>query len=182
MATVREAMDMERRLVGDRHPEVASGMSILGQWLSESGEYIEAESLLRGALDIQLEVLKPDHPRLATTRVYLAEVLLATSQINEALEHAQLGEASLSTSLGPDHWRTTVAKQTHGAALLAMGQHSDAEKLLLESYEKIREDPAVSPDSITKGLQRIVALYEDWGKVASAHTYKAILNRTVKSG
>jgi tetratricopeptide (TPR) repeat protein len=181
-ATVREAMDMERRLLGEHHPEVASGMSILGQWLSESGEYIEAESLLRNALDIQQEVLEPDHPRLATTRIYLAEVLLATNQVNEALEHAKLGEASLSKSLGPDHWRTTVAKQTLGAILLALGEHADAEKFLLESYEKIREDPAVNSDSIRKGLQRLVALYDDWGKTASARTYEAILNRASKGG
>ena len=177
LATARDALEIQRRLLDERHPEIAGSMAILGRWLSESGDREAAEPLLRGALAIQLEVLDPDHPRLATTRIDLAELLIATDRIDEALEQSQLAETSLTASLGPDHWRTATARQAHGAALLALGKHTEAETLLMESYQKLKGESGVSPGSVRRNLERLVDLYLSWGKSASAQKYQAILTR-----
>jgi tetratricopeptide (TPR) repeat protein len=178
----RASLDLLRRELGQRHPDVAGSLAIQGRWLTEVGNYPEAETALRLALDIQVEVLEPDHPRLATTRIDLAELLIATGNFDEALEQARHGEASLVSSLGPGHWRTASARQTHGGALLAAGEHAEAEKLLVESYKQLSEEPGVHPDSIRKNLQRLVTLYQDWGRDASAQKYQLTLTREFGPG
>ncbi len=177
LAASREALAMQRSRLGERHPDVAGSLAIQGRWLTETGEYPEAEALLRAALDIQLETMEPDHPQLAITRIDLAELLIKTGNLDEALEQAELGEAALTRSVGPDHWRTAVARQIHGAVLLTMGDLAGAEPLLTSSYEQLKQAPTAHAANVRKGLQRLVALYQSWGKPASAQNYQAILTR-----
>ncbi|MFB3908569.1 MAG: tetratricopeptide repeat protein [Candidatus Eisenbacteria bacterium] len=49
------ALEMERRLWGDRHPRTAEAMSLLAVMYSESSRFAEAEPLMRRALEIQTE-------------------------------------------------------------------------------------------------------------------------------
>jgi len=177
IATCRSALDMQRRLLGERHPEVGSSKAVLGRWLTEVGELAEAEAMLRSGLDIQLETLDPEHPRIAVNRIDLAELLIISGRLDEALEQAQLGEESLETSLGRDHWRSALARQVLGAAMHAKGSYADAEKLLVESYQRLNDDDSVAPQDLTKALHRLISLYQDWGKQATADKYRAILKR-----
>jgi tetratricopeptide (TPR) repeat protein len=173
----REALEMQQRLLGERHPDVARSLALQGRWLTEAGDFAGAEESLRRALDIQLELMEPGHPVLAVTRVDLAELLLQTGKLDEALQQVELGEAALSEALGPQHWRTANARRVHGSVLLALGDHVGAEKLLVASYEQLSKDTTVNPDQLEKALQEVIKLYTDWGKVALAENYQTIMSR-----
>ena len=177
LAKSREALAMQRRLLGDRHPDVASSLAIQGRWLTEAGSYSEAEAALRSALEIQLETMEAGHPQIAITRMDLAQLLLETGHLAEALEQAELAETALKKALGPDHWRTAAAMQTHGAVCLARGDLQQAEKLLLASYEKLEGNPNAQEGTVRRGMQLFVTLYRGLGKTAKAKSYQAMLER-----
>src|SRR6185437_16004372 len=68
----------------------------------------------------------------------------------------------------PDDWTTFDAKSMLGEALLDQKKYADAEPLLLSGYEGLKQHEAKIPSQEkvhrTKALERLVQLYEAWGK------------------
>jgi hypothetical protein len=68
----------------------------------------------------------------------------------------------------PDDWTTFDTKSLLGEALLEQKKLADAEPLLVSGYEgmKQRADTIPSQDKphVTKALDRLISLYESWGK------------------
>ena len=68
----------------------------------------------------------------------------------------------------PDDWTTFDTESMLGEALLDQKKFADAEPLLLSGYEgmKQREDtiPSQEKPRLTRALERLVKLYEAWGK------------------
>ena len=76
----------------------------------------------------------------------------------------------------PDDWTTFETKSILGEALLDQNKFAEAEPLLLSGYEgmKQREDTIPSQDKprLTKALERLVKLYEAWGKTDKAMKWR----------
>ena len=72
----------------------------------------------------------------------------------------------------PDDWTTFNIRSQLGGALLGQGKYGDAEPLLMEGYTGMKERQAkIPPDGrirLTESLQRLVQLYDSWGKPAEA--------------
>ncbi len=72
----------------------------------------------------------------------------------------------------PDDWTTFDTESTLGEAVLDQNRFADAEPLLLSGYQglKQREQTIPSQDKLrlTAALERLVKLYERWGKVDTA--------------
>jgi tetratricopeptide (TPR) repeat protein len=168
---------MQRRILGQTHPNVAASLAVLGRWQNEAGNQEQAEAMLREALSLQLDLLEADHPDTAITRLDLAEVLLVSGNYTEALDQARLSEAALTKTLSDEHWITAVARQVHGAALHASGDFPAAEELIQSSYQQLADDPGAKPAYVDKALERLIALYRDWGKTDMAKTYQDIQAR-----
>ena len=76
----------------------------------------------------------------------------------------------------PDDWTTFDTESILGEALLDQKKFADAEPLLLSGYEgmKQREDTIPSQDKphLTQALERLVRLYEAWGKPDKAAKWR----------
>jgi hypothetical protein len=69
----------------------------------------------------------------------------------------------------PDgHWRTAVAANTEGAALAGLRRFAEAEGLLVESYTVLSNDASAIPMFVNQASERLVSLYEAWGKPEKA--------------
>ncbi|WP_299616752.1 tetratricopeptide repeat protein, partial [uncultured Tateyamaria sp.] len=79
-----EALEMRRRVLGDRHYDVASSLNNLAALLQNTGRFEDAEPLFREALEIGREVLDDRHPNVATQLNNLAILLQATGRFEEA--------------------------------------------------------------------------------------------------
>ena len=70
--------------------------------------------------------------------------------------------------MNPDDWRTFNSKSMLGASLLGQKKYADAEPLLVAGYEGMREREAriavPNRTRLTGALERIVQLYDAWGK------------------
>lgn len=89
---------------------------------------------------------------------------------------------TLRENIQPDAWTTFETKSLLGEALLEQKKYAEAEPLLLSGYQgmKKHEDkiPAREKVRLTKALQRLVRLYEAWGKPEEAARWRKELETT----
>jgi tetratricopeptide (TPR) repeat protein len=84
--------------------------------------------------------------------------------------------------LQPDDWNTFDAKSMLGEALLDQKKYSEAEPLLLSGYKGLKKHeakiPSQSRDRLTRALERLVRLYEGWGKKEKVDQWRKELEET----
>jgi len=104
-------------------------------------------------------LLDADHPDVAITRTGLAVMLVKTDRGEEALEPARLAIEPLDAAYGSDHWRSLWARATLGAALVSIDSYDEAETLLTESYEGLRQSPGARRFHIETVRGQLADLY-----------------------
>jgi hypothetical protein len=91
----------------------------------------------------------------------------------------------------PIAWESAAWTESHtrsmlGAALLGQGQYAGAEPLLIQGYEGMREaardlahqhHSVSTVEPLTEALERLVHLYDAWGKPAEAARWRKELER-----
>lgn len=168
VALGQDVLDMQREVLGNRHPETAQTLNALAIWSMEDGEPQTAESLLREAIEINMEVHGDDHPDLADSLTLLASCLVEQKEFTEAYEHASTARRIYMSALPEGHWYTAVAASTEGAALAGLRRYNEAEALLVDSYSLLSNDVNAIPAFVEEAGERLVALYEIWGKPEKA--------------
>lgn len=88
----REALEMDRKLYGNKHPQVANDLINLGAIEQELGHYPEAEKFHREALAIIETFYGKEHPETASAYTMVARALVPQSKNTEA---AQMLERAL---------------------------------------------------------------------------------------
>ena len=85
----------------------------------------------------------------------------------------------------PAEWLRWNAASLLGAALAGQGKYAEAEPLLVNGYNEMKDDPRVQPPTATldrkrEALERIVRLYEAWeaAEPGQGHREKAVDWRT----
>ena len=82
----------------------------------------------------------------------------------------------------PDDWSTFDTESALGEALVIQKKYAEAEPLLLSGYEgqRLREDTMPDRDKprVRRALERIVQLYEAWGKPDEAERWRKQLGST----
>ena len=80
----------------------------------------------------------------------------------------------------PDDWQLCDAMSLLGGALLGQGRFAEAEPLVVAGYEgmKAREARIYMPDRfrLSDAAERVVQLYEAWGKPGAAAAWRAKLH------
>ena len=71
------------------------------------------------------------------------------------------------------HWTRFEAQSLLGEALAGLGKRAEAEALLLPAYDGLRASAAVSPWKKRAARERIVRLYEAWGRPEAAAAWRA---------
>jgi eukaryotic-like serine/threonine-protein kinase len=77
----------------------------------------------------------------------------------------------------PDAWTTFHTQSLLGEALSGQGKYAEAEPLLVHGYEGMKQRAATIPTNgkarLTEALERLVQLYDDWGKPDEAAKWRA---------
>ncbi len=161
----REALAIRRKALGDEHPDVAEGRSNLLQLRLAKEDFVGAEAVGRELLA---------RGRSHSTLAIVGMCLLKQAKWEEAepilRECLAIREREL-----PDDWLRWNTASMLGEALCGQGKHAEAEPLLTEGYEKLRPpDPLLFRKR--EALERIVKLYEEWGKPDEAAAWRARLS------
>ena len=152
-------------------------LSELGWTYLEHGQVAKADELCD--LGLQAVRRKPDANPLFLPRVitHLGAVRLAQEKYAEA--EALLRESSrLAEKRRPDAAYRYYVMSLLGASLAGQKKFTEAEPLLLQGYEGLQQRQASlppilnAPRRITEAHERLVQLYDAWGKLAQAVEWK----------
>jgi tetratricopeptide (TPR) repeat protein/tRNA A-37 threonylcarbamoyl transferase component Bud32 len=164
--------------LGPDHPVTVVSRAGLAGTYQALGRFDEAEGLSRDTLSRRRKTVKPDSPSMADDLILLAGHLLMRLRWSEA--EPLLREClAIRQKAAPDEWSRFDTMSLLGGALLGQGRCAEAEPLIVPGYEgmKAREARIPVPDRsrLLDAAERVVRLYEAWGKPAQAASWKTKL-------
>jgi len=168
----RQSLDIYREVFGNSHPLVARGLDVLARWFADERDYETAEPMIREALAMRKELLGNNHPDVAKSQMQLAKLLIATGRYEDAFDNSTQARQICATALSPEHWRTAVATSLIGASLAGLGRYEEAEMPLVQSYTSIIDIKGQNDPNTVDALQRVISLYEAWGRAENAAEYR----------
>ncbi|HEX3471532.1 MAG TPA: serine/threonine-protein kinase [Silvibacterium sp.] len=132
------ALEIQRRVLGPRHPDTLASMQALAAVLEFEGHRAEAEKLDRETLDIQRQVLGPENRQTLVTMNNLAGTLRDENRYAEA-ERLLRETLDIEHRLpGPENMDTFNSARSLAFTLKSEGRYSEAEKLFRETLDKER--------------------------------------------
>jgi serine/threonine protein kinase/lipopolysaccharide biosynthesis regulator YciM len=176
----REAIEAARKKLGLVHPDTQYYLRNLSDCYEKMGQPARGEPLLRELADFWKQ--KADgSPQYAEQLDALGANLLlqkkgagAEAVLRPALAIRQRKEA--------DAWTTFQTQSLLGGALLLQQKPADAEPLMRQGYEGMKQREAkIPPPSkarLSEALERLVQLYDAWGKKGQADTWRKQLEAT----
>ncbi|HEX4608740.1 MAG TPA: tetratricopeptide repeat protein, partial [Urbifossiella sp.] len=109
-----------------------------------------------------------DNLLLATALLLQADCRLAAGRPGDAEIAAREALAIREKRLPPTHWGRHVAASTLGGCLAGRGRFADAEPLLTQSYQALRENADVPFLRAREAHARVLKMYTDWGRPSEA--------------
>jgi tetratricopeptide (TPR) repeat protein/tRNA A-37 threonylcarbamoyl transferase component Bud32 len=151
---------------------------ILATAYERLGRWSEAEGLLRDTLDRRRKTEKSDSPLLAGDLAQLGRNLLMQSRYAEA--ESLLRECLvICEKASAEDSKRYDAMSLLGESLAGQGRYVQAEPMVVPGYEgmKERQSRITVPDQfrLREAAERVVRLYQAWGKHEKATEWKARL-------
>jgi tetratricopeptide (TPR) repeat protein len=164
--------------LGPDHPDTLNTRANLANAYAHAGRMAKAEGLYREVLARRRKTLKPDSPLLANDLTRLGRILLENSRWSEA-EPLFREALVIRTKATPDDWARYDVMSVLGDSLLGQGRYAEAEPLLVAGYEgiKAREARTTAQEKVRlrEAAERVIRLYESWGKTDQAAAWKTKL-------
>lgn len=101
---IKAAQDIRHSLFGDRHPDVAASVGMLGLIADSRRDYSSALRLHKEALDLSIAVLGPGHPDVVRYRNNLGMVLRRLENYEDAKNQYQAGLTTARAYYGDEHY------------------------------------------------------------------------------
>jgi tetratricopeptide (TPR) repeat protein len=164
---LEQALVTARKRPGPLPTQLAGFPGALAMFYDQANRFAKAEPLYREFLGQARQQFGADDPRTAGAMAQLGLNLLWQKKYADA-EKTLRGCLALRQQKEPDLWTTFNTQSMLGEALLGQQHYTDAEALLQAGYEglKLREAkiPPQGKSRLTEALQRLVQLYDAWGK------------------
>jgi thioredoxin-like negative regulator of GroEL len=101
-------------------------------------------------------------------------VLYHKRQYAEAEQMQRQAIAIYQKSLQPDHWMIHRSRSHLGACLTKLNRYREAEEQLLTDYTGLKAARGEQHETTRKAANRLLELYEAWGKPDQAAIYRAL--------
>jgi tetratricopeptide (TPR) repeat protein len=167
----QKSLDIRRACGQPENPKMVEYLQCLADAAARAGEAALVLASNREAVPI-LRRLDPGGVTLADRLASLGLLLLEDEQHAEA-EPVLRECLEIRTAKIPDDPKRFNAMSLLGGALLGQRRYEEAEPLLVEGYEKMAADFA--PERRRQALERVVSLYETWGRRDKVEAWKAKL-------
>jgi len=172
-----DALARHRRRLGDRHPDTLRAMVRLARVKRAAGDRAGGQQWFRRALEGQRGILPAGHPAAAETLAGLGAGLLEDGEAAAAEPLLREAWALASERLLRGHVIRAEAAAALGGTFAARGRHAEAEPLLVAAYEGLQASRGSGHASTVMAQDRLVRLYESWGRPSEAARARALRPR-----
>lgn len=163
----RRALEIDRQVHGDSHPNVAFDLINLGGIEQEWGRFSEAEAYYRKGLEIMEAWYGPDHRRVAAAMTVLVRALTPQGRYEESAALLRRVLPIQEKIFGKKHWRTAGAVNEMGLVALFQGRLDEAESLFAqaaEMYSTANGEQSYLPAVPVVNTARVHLAREDYAK------------------
>jgi tetratricopeptide (TPR) repeat protein len=183
---LRDAVDGMRKHGGIDHPFTRKAVFYLIDGYQKMKQPEKADPLLRELAEYWKRKAGPASAEYTGQLMALAMNLLGQRKGSDA-ESVLRESLAIRTKTQPDAWSTFNTRSLLGGALLLQGKLSAAEPLLLQAWQGMRERQAQIPLQVRsrrlrEAVQRLVELYEAWGKSDQAMRWRKELAALSQAG
>jgi len=153
----RQALSMNRRVLGEDHDQTAESLHLLAICFKEQGRFEEAEEAYRQALAIRRRVLGNEHVRTASTLTSLGELLRVKSNFEEAKAMQREALAVAQRAVGDIHpvVRTCIANLA--LVLQDMEAYDEVEEMQREVLHQDRQLFGIRSPQYATSLSNLAA-------------------------
>jgi tetratricopeptide (TPR) repeat protein len=161
-----KCLDIRLKILGGKHPSVATSYNNIGYTWDSKGEYDKALEYYSKSLDIRLKTLGEEHPDVASSYNNIGSTWDSKGEYDKALEyHAKGLNISLKT-LGEEH--TDVATSYNNIGLIwknkgeydkALGYYTKSLNMLLKTLGEEHPNVATSYNNIGR-IWKIIGEYD----------------------
>jgi len=168
-----------RTKLGADHPGTLYGLTGLVEALSRAKQFARAAVACRELVTVYSRKLPADD---STRTGYLGELGALLLHAGQPAEAELVLRESLThrAKSHPNHWYTFYTRSLLGGALLAQQKPKEAEPLLLQGYEGLKQReaaiPAATKARLTEALERLVQLAESTGRPEEAAKWRKELD------
>jgi tetratricopeptide (TPR) repeat protein len=172
---LREAETLYRKFVGKSNTQLGDNLRLQAQVAYAKRNYTEAEAKINQTWEIYRVSTKPQYLNYATALTIQGLIYHQTARSEEA-ENLLREALRLRLEYMPEsHFLRAMTTGALGEFLSSQKRQSEAEPLLLASYESLQKSQSINSPRIRLAIERLVDLYTSWGKPTEANTYKAKL-------
>jgi serine/threonine protein kinase len=173
-----KGLERLRATLGPSHPVTLNNLGNLAKAYLDSKKPRQALLLLAEFAAGQRQRLGARHPDLAGILAQVSMDLIRAGELVDA-EKLLREVVAIRAEVQPDAWSTFVSKTQLGACLLGQKKYAEAEPLLKEGYDGMKQrDKARPPQdrvNLTRAVQALVQLYEATGRKDEARKWAALL-------
>lgn len=166
----RQALAMRRKLLGDKHADVANSVGNLAAIRAAKGYPAEAETILHEALAMRRKIFGDESAEVARSLGNLAAALAQQGKLPEAEKNLRDAVGMQRKRFDNDHPEVALPLRNLAATLARQGKAAEAEPIfreVLAIQEKVLPDD--HPD-ISQTLADLAAVLMDQDKVGEAET------------
>jgi tRNA A-37 threonylcarbamoyl transferase component Bud32 len=162
-----QILDGRVRRLGPNHPNTRQALTRLTDLLDRAKQYDRLVLMNRKLLDAQSGAAAADDPERASTLASLGKALLQAGRPAEAEPILRESLAIREKKL-PDAWLTFNARSLLGEALARQQKYAEAEPLLVQGYEGLKQREttidAASKVRPVEAVGRLIQFYDAIGK------------------
>jgi tetratricopeptide (TPR) repeat protein len=137
MALSRERLELLKKRLGDRHPEVAQALSDYALSQNYLGDFAGAERTFLEAIDMDVALLGPDHPEVASARENLGNVYYRSGQLDKCAKNLEVVLAMRRKALGDDSESVARTLANMATVYKKAGNDEAAEKTYREAIPRL---------------------------------------------
>jgi tetratricopeptide (TPR) repeat protein len=142
--------------------------------LYQQARYAESLSKLTETLKIYLESFGTQYDNYPTALIVQGLSQAKMGQVKEGEKTLREAAKIRTESLPKEHYWVALANSALGECLTIQQSYSEAEPLLVGSYESLKKSQGVNNPRTRLALHRLVELYDKWPKPDLAAKYRAM--------
>jgi eukaryotic-like serine/threonine-protein kinase len=174
---LHEGESIFRKLLSPSHLWLGDNLRNQAISLYRQNKFAEAQNKVSETLKIYLESFGPHYDNYPTALITQGLILNRTGKSKEGEVILREAVKLRTESLPKEHFWIAVANSALGECLTTEKRFAEAEPRLVESYTALNSRLGPRDPRTREALQRLVKLYDEWGKPAQAGQYRAQLTQ-----